>query len=170
MSAEVGSKQRNYLGSFPSVGPVTYLTDDAAECLRLMDGPVPPIRTWFHGTTENIARLACVRGIVPGCWINSGGECCGVLGYDTLEQFLSKRDYLWIIEILGPALEGDVKAWWVPARYIQGVWHRDTFISREAIAPRACEMPSTPYEGCRCNLNELCARQRVLWQNTWTTA
>jgi len=90
---------RSSLGSFPSVGPVTYLTEKSVECRRLLKGPFPSAQAWFHGTTERAAHLACVQGIAPGCWIGAASECCGVLGHDSLRDFLQKREHLWIVEI-----------------------------------------------------------------------
>jgi len=168
MSAGFGSHPQTHLGSFPDVGPVTYLTDDPIECQRLMEGPPPSIRKWFHGTDERAARLACVQGIVPGCWIHAGGRCCGILGYDSLDEFLSRRNHLWIVEILGPARGGDVKAWWVPQSYIQGVWHGESFIPRESMAAQSCESPTALHSGCSCNLTEMCAQQQAIWRATWT--
>jgi hypothetical protein len=169
MSVDTGTQQPSYLGSFPSVGPVTYLTEDAVECLRLMNGPGPPVRTWFHGTTERVARLACVYGIVPGCWIGTGGQCCGVLGYYSLNEFLSRRNHLWIIEIVGPALDGDVKAWWVPRHYIRGVWHGETFVPRELMAEQCQDTAFELRAACNCNLKEICAEQQAIWQATQTS-
>ena len=169
MAAHFGSHLEPYFGSFPLTGPVTYITDDPIECQRLMQGPVPTTRQWFHGTTERVARLACIQGIVPGCWIGAGGQCCGVLGYDSLDEFLSRRNHLWIVEILGPALDGDVKAWWVPPRYIQGVWHGEVFIPRESMAAQCREAAAELRAGCNCNLRGICAEQQAMWQATWTT-
>lgn len=169
MSGYLGSQKLTHLGSFPIIGPVTYLTDDPLECQHLMEGPFPSIRKWFHGTSETVARLACVQGIVPGCWIQAGGRCCGVLGYDSLDEFLSRRSHMWIIEIFGPALDGDVKAWWVPPRYIQGVWHGDTFIPRELMATQCRELATKLRCECNCKLKEICAQQQAMWQDTWAT-
>ena len=68
------------------------------------------VKTWFHGTTERAAQLSYVQGIAPGCWIGTGGECCGVMGHDSLDCFLERWRYLWILEIVSSAIEGDVKA------------------------------------------------------------
>jgi hypothetical protein len=169
MSDHLDSQQQTHLGSFPIVGPVTYLTDDPIECQRLMEGPLPAIRKWFHGTSERVARLACIQGIVPGGWIQAGGQCCGILGYDSLNEFLDRRNHLWIIEIFGPALDGDVKAWWVPPSSIQGVWHGETFIPRELMAAQHDEVAAEFRCGCNCNLKEICVQQRAVWQATWAT-
>jgi hypothetical protein len=87
-----------------------------------------------------------------------------------LEEFLSRRNHLWIVEILGPALDGDVKAWWVPPRYIQGVWRGETFIPRESMAEQCRESVSELRAVCNCNLREICAEQQVIWQATLTTS
>ena len=155
------------LGSFPSAGPVTYLSDDPDECRRMMAGPYPHPRTWYHGTTERIARLACVQGIAPGCWLGTGGKCCGVLGYDALGEFLLRRQHLWILEIAGPALDGDIKAWWVPYSDVRGVWHLDHFVSRAEFARANHGALTMPKGGCECGLSEICAEQQVLWRKTW---
>jgi len=47
----------HHLGAFPIAGPITYLTDDAEECRRLMAGPYPERRIWYHGTTEPFQTL-----------------------------------------------------------------------------------------------------------------
>ena len=56
-----------------------------------------------------------------------------MMGYDTLDDFLERRRHLWVLEIVGPALNGDLKAWWVPPHYIRGVWRLDSFTPREEI-------------------------------------
>ena len=157
---------RNTLGGFPAAGPVTYLTDDSAECRRLMLCAKAPIRTWFHGTTECVARLACIQGLVPGCWLREGGEC-GVLGYDSLEAFLERRKHLWIVEVRGPALAGDLKAWWVPRSYVRGIWRLDSFISREEVAAMHVDTLVEPATGCGCGLSSECAEQQSTWRSTW---
>jgi len=157
----------NGQGSFPEAGPVTYLTDDLAECRRLLLGPLPRVKRWFHGTTERAARLACFQGIVPGCWIGAGGQSCGVLGHDSLHDFLDRRRYQWIIEAVGPALNEDLKAWWVPPGDIRGVWRLGTFYLRSAIAATHGKSVSTTKSGCACGLSELCAEQQRLWRATW---
>jgi hypothetical protein len=35
------------------------------------------------------------------------------MGYDALADFLERRRHLWLVEIVGLALEGDLKTWWV---------------------------------------------------------
>ena len=57
------AKMHRPLGAYPIAGPVPYLTDDPLECRRLLEGQMPATRTWFHGTSETIAQLACVQGI-----------------------------------------------------------------------------------------------------------
>ena len=157
---------RDALGSFPAAGAVTYLTDDLQECRRLMLGPKAPTRTWFHGTTERVARLACVQGLVPGCWLREGGECC-VHGYDSLDAFLERRKHLWIVEVCGPALAGDLKAWWVPRSFVRGIWRLDSFISREEVAAMHADALVRPDPGCGCGLSGECAEQQSTWWNTW---
>jgi len=155
------------LGSFPTVGPVTYLIEEPAECRRLLKGPFPSARAWFHGTTERAAHLACVQGIAPGCWIGAGSECCAVLGHNSLRDFLQKREHLWIVEIFGPALDGDVKAWWVPPSDIRGVWRLDSFCPRDQIAALVREPLTQPRPGCACPLSKICLQQQTLWRGTW---
>jgi hypothetical protein len=157
-----------YLGSFPAVGPVTYLTDEPAGCRRLMKGPFPSVRTWFHGTSERVARLACVQGIAPGRWLGTGGERCAVLGYDSLDEFLERRGHLWIVEICGPALAGDLKAWWVPCSSVRGVWRLESFYPRAAIATSCSEPLTFPRSGCACALADICLEQQTLWRRTWS--
>jgi len=157
----------NTLGSFPAVGPVTYLTDDPFECQRLMGGPLPSVCTWFHGTSERAAGLACVQGIAPGCWIGAGGECCGVLGYDSPDDFLQRRGHLWIVEIAGPALGGDLKAWWVPPSNVRGVWRLDSFSPRNEVAATSREPLTEPRVGCACPLSDICSQQQAFWRSTW---
>src|SRR6266508_2777231 len=89
-SAPEAPKMDNALGTFPLTGPVTYLTDDARECRTLLQGARPPSRTWFHGTIEQLARIVCVQGIVPGCWLRDGSGACGVMGYDAPADFLQR--------------------------------------------------------------------------------
>ena len=155
-------------GCFPVVGPVTYLTDDPVECLRLVKlGGTGAPKTWFHGTSERVARLACRQGIAPGCWIGAGGQCCGVLGLESLDSFLERRRHLWIIEIVSPAIDGDVKAWWVPPSSIRGVWQMDRFYPRDEIASACAEPLTAPIHGCECPLSALCIQQQVVWRTTW---
>ena len=157
----------NALGTFPLTGPVTYLTDDARECRTLLQGARPPSRTWFHGTIEQIARIVCVQGIVPGCWLRDGSGACGVMGYDAPADFLQRRRHLWVIEIVGPALEGDLKTWWVPVQDIRGVWRMDSFVPREEIQ-RTFRGPLVDCRlGCACGLSEICVEQQALWKGTW---
>lgn len=154
-------------GAFPICGAVTYLSEDPAECRRLMNGPFPPPQVWYHGTSEDVARMACVQGLIPGCWISAEGHCCGVLGYDSLDDFLGRRQHLWIIEVEGPALKGDIKAWWVPHNNIRGVWHHDSFTPRTEFPAPMQEALTEPHRGCRCGLSELCSEQQTLWRATW---
>jgi hypothetical protein len=154
------------LGAFPVDGAVTYLTDNPRECRRLMRGPKAPVRTWFHGTTERVARLACVQGLVPGCWLREGGECC-VHGYYSLDAFLERRKHLWIVEVRGPVLAGDLKAWWVPPSYVRGIWRFDSFISREEVAAMHVDALVEPRTGCGCGLSSECAEQQSTWRSTW---
>jgi len=154
-------------GSFPNAGPVTYLTDDPQECLVLLAGHSPPARTWFHGTTERVACLACVQGLAPGCWTGAGGECCGVLGYDSRAAFLERRAHLWIVEIYGPAVDTDVKAWWVPPSCVRGIWRREVFLPAGEVAAVCDELFSEPRTGCPCGLSAVCSSQQALWRSTW---
>jgi hypothetical protein len=158
--------EANTYGSFPVAGPVTYLTDDPLECQRLMAGPPPPLSTWFHGTTERAARLSCVQGIAPGCWIGTGGQCCGVLGYGSLSGLLEDRSYSSIVEVVSPALAGDLKAWWVPPTQVRGVWRLGIFLPRKQVAAACREPLSEPIGGCACPLSALCCRQQELWRST----
>lgn len=155
------------LGSFSVVGPVTYLTDDPSACRALLRGPSPAVRTWFHGTTEHAARLACVQGIAPGCWIGDGSGCCAVMGYDSLDDFLDRRRHLWIVEIVGPALNGDLKAWWVPSHDIRGVWRIDSFVPREEVVRTFNEPLAECRPGCACGLSDICQEQQRLWRSGW---
>lgn len=156
-------------GAFPTSGPVTYLTDDLTECHRMMTGPHPSVRVWYHGTSEEVARLACVQGIAPGCWTGRGGECCGVTGYNSLEDFLLRAPHLWIIEIESPALEGEIKAWWVPHHNIRGVWHLNSFKPRAEFASSIQAPLTEARSGCHCGLSAICSEQQVLWRSTWAT-
>lgn len=155
------------LGSFPTVGPVIYLTDDPGECRALLQGRPATVRTWFHATTERIARVACVQGLVPGCWVGNGDGCCGIMGYDALADFLERRRHLWFVEIIGPALEGDLKTWWVPAHDIRGVWRVDSFVPREDIVQTLNEPLTECRNGCGCPLSDVCLEQQALWHTTW---
>ena len=155
------------LGSFPITGPTIYLTDDPLQCSRLMEGPRPSESTWFHGTNERAARLSCVQGIAPGCWIRAGGECCGVMGFDSLDSFLGRKEHLWIVEVVGPAISGDLKAWWVPPTDVVGIWHLGTLSKRQEIAATCSEQLAEPMEGCSCPLSDICFKQQDLWRSTW---
>jgi hypothetical protein len=161
------SRMSNTLGSFPVAGPVTYLTDDPIECQRLMKGPFPSVRAWFHGTSRRAASVACIQGLAPGCWIGAGDKCCGVLGYDSPNDFLQRRGHLWIVEIAGPALDGDLKAWWVPPSRVRGVWHLDSFSPRNEFAATSREPLTEPSQGCACPLSGICLQQQTLWRSTW---
>ena len=168
--ATEGSDMADKHGSFPVAGPVTYMTDDPVECRRLMDDTLARFKTWFHGTSEHAARLSCVQGIAPGCWIGTGGECCGVLGHDSLDCFLERRRHLWILEIVSPAIDGDVKAWWVPSSCIRGVWHLEQFYWRDDVAATCVGPLSEPIDGCGCPLSPICIQQQALWRRTWYLA
>ena len=161
------AKMHRTLGAYPIAGPVPHLTDDPLECRRLLEGQTPATRTWFHGTSENIAQLACVQGIAPGCWIGDGSGSCSVMGYDEQSDFLGRRGHLWIVEIVGPALDGDLKAWWVPPHDVRGVWHVDSFLPRDEITGAFRGRLSEPRMGCGCPLSDICHQQQALWRGTW---
>lgn len=150
-------------GSFSERGPATYLTEDPDECMELLDAPLPPRSTWFHGTSEAVARRACSVGLLPGCWLEEG--CCAVLGYSSREEFLLRLEHLWIVEVEGRALEGDVKAWWVPRQAIVGAWFRDAFYSKADLAEATvAEIPLV--DGCGCGLTGICRWQQAAWRRT----
>lgn len=148
-------------GSFSERGPAPYLTDDPDECRALLEGPLRPKSTWFHGTTETVARIACSVGLVPGCWLGAGR--CAVMGYSSRDEFLLRAGHLWIVEVETRALEGDVKAWWVPPEAIVGVWSHDVFFSKDELLLNPAPVPPL-VDGCACGLSDVCRQEQKAWR------
>jgi hypothetical protein len=90
-----------------------------------------------------------------------------VLGLDSLEAFLQRRRHLWILEVESPALDGDIKAWWVPPKAIRGAWRRDRFYSRNELAPITADAGMESVAGCDCPLSPICRQQQAVWRDTW---
>lgn len=156
-------------GAFPTVGPVTYLTDEEPIARALLaDGALPPVTTWWHVTYPD--RLASIisAGLVPSCWW--GGDGCAVFGMDQLSDAPGWRPDDWVLEIQSPALPGSAKAWWVPARAIVGAWRHGRFHTvdelprlRPAVQSQFINTPA----GCSCPLTKLCGDQQTVWRSTW---
>ena len=149
----------DFAGAFPAAGPVTYLHLTPAEAQELMLTPPPAERRWFHATYEHVARAASIEGLVPSCW--AGGDSCCVFGYDRLVDIPVHRGG-WLLEIHSRALPSQLKAWWVPAAAIRGVWRGGEWMSREVLR-RETVATSNP-AGCSCDLAELTSAQIAEWR------
>lgn len=157
----MSSNHSDRLGAFPLTGPLTYLAADLDEARRRMDDEYPPVRPWFHATSEEAAASAARQGLAPGCW--HGGDCCCICGYDELDDVPAHRRGDWILEIHSRARAGQAKAWWVPPQAICGAWNLGVFY--EASELRELGAPSLgAVVGCACDLNELTREQAALWQ------
>jgi len=148
-------------GSFSSVGLVVYLTDDAERARRLLAGPSARYRRWFHATTPEAAVSALQYGLVPSCWL--GGDCCAVCGHDSRSDVHSHQGEA-ILLVEGAALPGQLKAWWVPASAIVGVFTDDGFSTRAEVLARAPAPALSKCRPCRCGLSDLCAEQISRWR------
>jgi hypothetical protein len=151
------------LGAFPVAGPVVYLPGDPDELRRVLTGPYPSPRRWFHATYEHVAVAACQQGLVPACW--RGGDSCGVFGYDRLEDLPTWRGDAWVLEVRSRALEGPLKAWWVPAQAIRGAWFRGAFYPAFDLRQRRADLIE-PFDTCGCEVAPLTADQIALWRQT----
>jgi hypothetical protein len=154
------------LGAFPVAGPVVYLPGDTSELRRMLAGPYPPLQRWFHATYEHVAVAACQQGLIPACW--QGGDSCGVFGYDQLQDLPIWRQDPWVLEVRSRALDGPLKAWWVPAHAIRGAWHGGVFYPAVDLRQREAELVE-PAGTCECELVALTGEQITLWRNTWTS-
>jgi hypothetical protein len=145
-------------GAFPRLGPLTYLFLSEAEVRAALGGEYGEERLWFHATDEAAARSAALQGLLPSCWL--GGDCCCVFGHDDREQ---ARRGEWLLEILSPALPGQLKAWWVPPEAIRGAWHHGAFVPAAELRQNAVPLcgPST---ACECDLGRLTAEQVSRWR------
>lgn len=153
------------LGSFPMRGPVTYLHLSPEEVDDAFRGPRPPIRRWFHATRAEFIGSICVQGILPSCW--SGGDTCGVCGYDKLTQLPAELGQ-WALEVESPALPGDLKAWWVPSTAIRGAWCDGLFYPADAL--RIDARPLLTPTGCPCEMSAMTDDQIAIWRTTWSSA
>ncbi len=158
------SSASDFPGTFPSIGPVTYLPLAPHEVRDLMKGEPPIERTWFHATHERAARAACRQGLIPSCW--TGGDSCCVFGYDDMDQIPIHRGE-WVLEVLSHALESQLKAWWVPATAISGVWRRGRFTRADALRVPSSWL-SAPSGSCACDLADLTTTQIKRWRTTWS--
>jgi hypothetical protein len=145
-------------GAFPALGPLTYLHLREDEVRAALAGDFGGERVWFHATDEAAARSAALQGLVPSCWL--GGDCCCVFGHD--ERAESRRGQ-WLLEILSPALPGQLKAWWVPPEAIRGAWHHGKFVAADALREGAVAL-ADPDGGCECDLAPLTVEQVALWR------
>jgi hypothetical protein len=101
-------------------------------------------------------------GVVPSCWLD--GDVCGVCGRDRLEDFRSHQGD-WILEIESPALEGAIKAWWVPPEAIRGAWHDGRFHEIGELREMFDSPEAEPTcDGCACPLHPLVHEQIELWR------
>jgi len=148
-------------GSFPEAGPLPYLLDDEAQAREALGGPRGGPRRWFHATNAGTAFIAVRQGLVPSCW--RGGDCCAVCGYAELDDVHSHQGP-WVLEIVSPALPGQVKAWWVPPSAIQGGWLDGSFTTAEEMRASAPPDPGDDARPCSCGLSKLVAEQIRAWR------
>src|SRR5439155_18114734 len=127
---------------------------------RLRRGPYASTRAWYHATYENAVASILAEGLIPSCWW--GGDTCCVFGYDTLDEARS-RGTGWVIEIRSEALDGDLKAWWVPRSRIVGVWHETTFHRTGQAGLTSSQAPKVS-GGCSCDLALICEAEAQLWR------
>jgi len=149
-------------GSFPLEDPVVYTTDSPRAARRSLEGRLPGFSRWFHATSERNAVQAIFYGLIPSCW--HGGDCCAVCGHDALED-VHRHHGSWILEVESPALSGQLKAWWVPASNIKGVWRHGAFESAECIRERTVK-PKRLVDArpCICPLRMLVVEQILAWE------
>lgn len=150
-------------GSFPTAGPVVYLTEVEAQAQRLFKSAPGPERRWFHATSVDAGIAAIHNGLIPSCW--RGGDCCVVCGHDSLDDVHSHQGP-WVLEIYSAALPGQLKAWWVPASAICGVWIEGNFQCADQIRATTTAPPLTPTSKCHCQLGSLVEREIGCWQKS----
>ena len=150
-------------GSFPAKGPVTYLPLSPEEVQASMTESAPAERTWFHATNERAARAICRQGLIPSCW--TGGDSCCVFGYNEVSQIPVYRGE-WVLEVRSHALESQLKAWWVPAGAIRGVWRNGKFYSAATLRATLGVLAEPP-GGCACELSSITEGQIALWRGSW---
>jgi len=148
-------------GSFPRAGPVPYLLDDEAEARETLAGPRGASVRWFHATDVEAGFIAVQQGLAPSCW--RGGDCCAVCGHAGLEDVHVHQGRC-VLEILSPALPGQVKAWWVPPSFIQGAWLEDVFMTADEMRAAAPPAPADNARPCNCGLSQLVEEQIGAWR------
>lgn len=153
-------------GSFPKLGPVTYLPISPAEVAQALLGACPPTTIWYHATLDSRLHQVCAAGVLPSCWW--GGDSCCVFGYDRIEDVPGVRSKGWILEVESAALAGDLKAWWVPPTAIRGAWRGGTFHRRGDLAGAPSQPPDIG-DGCSCDLTELVSSEKARWRQTLAT-
>jgi hypothetical protein len=77
----------------------------------------------------------------------------------------SRREAL--VEVVSPALPGQLRAWWVPWRRIRGAWLHGDFSPAEQLRAQPVTLLDD-VRPCRCRLSALVAQQQELWRRTWT--
>lgn len=160
------------LGVLPLEGPVPYLHDNGRTPADRFNSELPSaVRTWWHFTYEPVPVIAARQGLIPSCWL--GGDCCVVFGHDDFKPGEASGDTS-VIEVRSRALEGQLKALWVPWFCVVGVWRGHDFVpSSELIAKEAPLVD--PVEECGCGLSTSCelssfmVEQQDLWRSTWRT-
>ena len=156
-----------FLGAFPVVGPVTYLKMSPAEVRAALAGPYPAESVWFHATSYEAAISAIHCGLIPSCWW--GLDSCCVFGCNRLDDVPAYRRAGWILEVHSAALDNQLKAWWVPAAAIHGVWHEGVFHDRADFRSQAPRLPVVK-ETCCCDLAELTAIEIAAWRRLQTSS
>jgi len=162
-----GGKVTFHNGSFPLAGPVPYLTDDEEEARAALMGPRPTMRKWFHATDERAASIAVRQGLTPSCW--RGSDCCAVCGHaDRANVHLHQGP--WVLEIVSPCLEGEIKAWWVPPSSIRGGWRDGEFVPAAEIRRHTFAARSNDHvRPCNCGLSHLVDAEIAAWRRQITT-
>lgn len=149
-------------GSFPALGPITYLHLMPTEVDEALRSARPPVSRWFHATRAEFVGSICLQGVLPSCW--SGGDTCGVCGYDTLAQVPAELGQ-WAIEVESAALPGELKAWWVPPTAVRGAWVDGLFYPAEEL--RVDAKPLLQPVACSCELASHTQAQISLWRSLY---
>lgn len=150
-------------GSFPTSGPLPYLFDDEGRARDARLGQRPPNRTWFHATDERTASIAVRQGLAPSCW--RGSDCCAVCGHADRDDVHAHQG-AWVIEIHSPALEGELKAWWVPPRYVRGAWVGNEFVPADRLRSATPDPGRDTAAPCHCELATLVEQEIGAWRQT----
>lgn len=160
------------LGVLPLEGPLPYLHDNGENPADRLKSELPStVRTWWHFTHEPVPAIAARQGLIPSCW--QGGDGCVVFGHDDFEPG-ELPDGVSAIEVQSRALEGQLKALWVPWFCVVGAWRGRNFVPSSELLLEEVQLVD-PVGECRCSpsssceLSSLMIEQQDLWRSTWHT-